>query len=375
MSDLQASLLIIGAVVVGGVTAFNWLQQWRLRRRLEDAFGDKPEDVLLREEPAREPAARVEPQLHASARGAAEDEAQDEVELAPVAPAPANAANADIVQRLPPVPDFDPGIDYIAAIDAAEPVSAAGLAELHTRAAAAGKRFRVVGFNPDTGEWEEAGRLSGGRYAHLRLAVQLLSRKGIVDVAALTAISDAVRECAARFSASAHCPDINTAVVAARDLDAYCADVDVAIGVNILPAAGETFGGTRIRTLAESLGFKLEPDGVFHYRDDSRRTLFTLDNHEPAPFLPEQIKHLTTSGVTLLLDVPRVADGYAALRLMLVTGHGLAQGLGGLLVDDNRVPLSENSVRAIEQQLKSIHAKMETRGMAPGSERALRLFS
>jgi FtsZ-interacting cell division protein ZipA len=375
MSDLQASLLIIGAVVVGGVTAFNWLQQWRLRRRLEDAFSDKPEDVLLREEPAREPSARVEPQLHGTARAAAQDEPDDWVEPPPAATAPANAANTATVQALPRVPDFDSSIDYIAAIDASEPVSAAGLAELHTRAAAAGKRFRVVGFNPDIGEWEEAGRLSGGRYAHLRLAVQLLSRKGIVDVAALTAISEAVRECAARFSASAHCPDVHTAVVTARDLDAYCADVDVAIGVNVLPNAGETFAGTRIRTLAESAGFKLEPDGVFHYRDDARRTLFTLDNHEPAPFLPEQIKHLSTSGVTLLLDVPRVADGYTALDLMLRTGAVLAEGLGGSLVDDNRVPLNENSVRAIQQQLKSIHAKMEARGMAPGSERALRLFS
>ena len=35
MSDLQVSLLIIGAIVVGGVTAFNWFQQWRLRRKLE----------------------------------------------------------------------------------------------------------------------------------------------------------------------------------------------------------------------------------------------------------------------------------------------------------------------------------------------------
>jgi FtsZ-interacting cell division protein ZipA len=375
MSDLQASLLIIGAVVVGGVTAFNWLQQWRLRRRLEDAFSDKPEDVLLRQEPAREPSTRVEPQLHGTARAAVQDEPDDWVEPPPAATAPVNAANTATVQALPPVPDFDSSIDYIAAIDASEPVSAAGLAELHTRAAAAGKRFRVVGFNPDIGEWEEAGRLSGGRYAHLRLAVQLLSRKGIVDVAALTAISEAVRECAARFSASAHCPDVHTAVITARDLDAYCADVDVAIGVNVLPSAGESFAGTRIRTLAESAGFKLEPDGVFHYRDDARRTLFTLDNHEPAPFLPEQIKHLSTSGVTLLLDVPRVADGYTALDLMLRTGAVLAEGLGGSLVDDNRVPLNENSVRAIQQQLKSIHAKMEARGMAPGSERALRLFS
>src|SRR5215210_9220800 len=65
MSDLQVSLLIIGAIVVGGVTAFNWFQQWRLRRKLEDAFGEKPEDVLLRPAVNREPAERVEPHFYA----------------------------------------------------------------------------------------------------------------------------------------------------------------------------------------------------------------------------------------------------------------------------------------------------------------------
>ena len=380
MSDLQVSLLIIGVVVIGGVTAFNWFQQWRLRRKLEQAFGDKPDDVLLREAPAspqpREPAPRVEPQLHGT-RPQSEPVPSSSVTYTPLPPddPPPNAARREVVQALPDVPGFDPSIDYIAAIDASEPVSAAGLAELHTRAAAAGKRFRIVGYNEDVREWEEAGRLSGGRYAHLRIAVQLLSRKGIVDVATLTTISEAIRECAARFSASAHCPDINTAVVTARDLDAYCADVDIAIGVNVVPPAGATFAGTRIRSLAEGAGFKLEPDGVFHYRNDSRQTLFTLDNHEPAPFLPEQIKHLSTSGVTLLLDVPRVADGQTALELMLRTGAALAEGLGGSLVDDNRVPLSDNAVRAIQQQLRAIHARMHERGMAPGSERALRLFS
>ena len=373
MSDLQVSLLIIGAVVVGGVTAFNWFQQWRLRRRLEDSFGDKPEDVLLRENVRREPAARVEPQLKGG--GPADAAPDDFEEPQETAPAPVNAARSEAVRALPAVPGFDPTIDYICAVDAAEPISAAGLAELHTRAATAGKRFRVVGYNEELKEWEEAGRLSGGRYAHLRIAVQLVSRKGIVDTAALTTICDAVRECAARFSASAHCPDVHTAAVAAADLDAYCADVDIAIGVNVLPPTGETIAGTRIRTLAEGLGFKLEPDGVFHYRDAARNTLFTLDNHEPAPFLPEQIKHLSTSGVTLLLDVPRVADGYAALDVMVTVGRALADGLDGSLVDDNRVPLSDNAVLAIQHQLRSIHAKMAERGMAPGSERALRLFS
>lgn len=370
MSDLQVSLLIIGVVVIGGVTAFNWFQQWRLRRRLENAFGDKPEDVLLREDES-EPGARVEPQLAGGPAAQPEESWSGNPHAAggSAASGPAGAGAA-----LPPVPDFDPGIDYIVALDASEPISTAGLADLHTKATACGRRFRVAGFSFASAEWEEAARLSGGRYSHLRLALQLVNRKGPVDLGALTTFCAAAQDCAERYKAVATHPDIERALTAARQLDAFCAEVDVAIGVNVVAQDGK-FNGTRIRTLAEGAGFKLEPDGVFHYRDEARQTLFTLDNHEPAPFLPEQIKHLATSGVTLLLDVPRVAQGQTALELMLRVGGELAEGLGGTLVDDNRVVLSEKAVAAIQQQLQAIHATMEARGMPPGSERALRLFS
>ena len=371
MSDLQVSLLIIGVVVVGGVTAFNWFQQWRLRRRLEQAFDGKHEDVLLREHPVRATAGRVEPQLATVPSSGAQSREPGESDAAS---SPAGET-ATTFAALPAVSAFDAAIDYIVAIDAPEPISAAGLADLHTKAAACGKRFRVVGFSMQSREWEEAGRLSGGRYAQLRLALQLVSRKGAVDLGALTAFCAAAEDCAERFSAAASYPDIESALTAARELDAYCADVDVAIGVNVVAAKGVKFSGTRLRAAAEAAGLKLEPEGLFHYRDAARQTLFTLDNHEPAPFLPEQIKHLSTSGVTLLLDVPRVADGVAALEVMLSTAAQLAQALGGTLVDDNRVALTESAVRAIEQQLTSIQSKMEARGMAPGSERALRLFS
>ncbi len=369
MSDLQVSLLIIGAIVVGAVTVFNGIQQWRLRRKLEKAFEDKPDDVLLGA--ASDPGERVEPQL-GSAPGAPAADGW------PAMPEPGveGAASGPQAQgaALPCVPGFDPNIDYIVALDAAEPISAAGLADLHTRAAACGRRFRVVGFSAASGEWEEAARLSGGRYAHLRLALQLVSRKGSVDLGALTAFCAAAQECGARYSAACSFPAIERALAAARQIDAVCAEVDVAIGVNVVARAGK-FSGTRVRTLAEAAGFKLEPEGIFHYRDEARQTLFTLDNHEPAPFLPKQVKHLTTSGVTLLLDVPRVAQGNATLDLMLRVGGELAQGLGGTLVDDNRVVLNEQAIGAIRQQLQSIHATMEARGMPPGSERALRLFS
>lgn len=367
MSDLQVSLLIIGVVVVGGVTAFNWFQQWRLRRRLEDAFGAKHEDVLLREAAPREVSARVEPQLGGGSQ-------RVESILREETPSAELEGHLALAASLPPVPGFDPEIDYIVSLDAAEPISAAGLAELHTKAVASGRRIRVAGYSFAAGEWEEAARLSGGRYAHLRLALQLVNRRGAVDLGALTTFCAAAQECAERFTATARCPDIEEALGVAREIDAFCADVDVAIGVNVVAAEGK-FTGTRIRSLAEAAGFKLEPQGVFSYSDDTQQILFMLDNHEPAPMLPEQIKHLTTTGVTLLLDVPRVAEGYAALELMLAIGSELAQGLGGTLVDDNRVPLSDASVHAIQQQLQAIHSTMEARGMPAGSERALRLFS
>ena len=106
-----------------------------------------------------------------------------------------------------------------------------------------------------------------------------------------------------------------------------------------------------------------------------RRTLFTLDNHQPAPFLPERLKGLTTQGITLMLDVPRVADGPAVLDRMLDIARDLAAALGGRLVDDNRAALSDAGIARIREQLQSINAALAARDIAAGGERALRLFS
>jgi hypothetical protein len=371
MSDLQLSLLIIGVIVVGGVGAYNWYQQWRLRRAIEHGIAEKHEDMLARERTPRDVSPRIEPQIgRREPVGTSDSERTGNVPDAMVEAQEASALTAAV----PPVPGFDPAMDYIVSIDAQEPISAAGLAELHTRAAACGRRFRVAGYNENEDTWEEAARLGGGRYAHLKLALQLVNRGGVVDKAALASFCAAARECAERFGARATCPDVDAALATAHELDAFCSDVDIAIGVNIVAADGK-FQGTRIRSLAEAAGFRLEPHGEFHYRDAAHHTLFTLDNHEPAPFLPEQVKQLSTTGVTLLLDVPRVADGSATLERMLKIGGELAQELGGSLVDDNRVPLNDKAVQAIQQQLRQIHGRMEAHGMPPGSERALRLFS
>lgn len=355
MSDLQISLLAIGAVVIGAVYLFNWFQERQLRRKLEQAFGSERDDVLMAR--AGQAEAKVEPQI-------LDVSAPDDDE----GPAPSG-------DLLPPIPGIDEAMDYVAAVDADAPVPAVVVDELLGKTAAFGKPCRAAGFDEAAQAWQPLERGAGNAYRRVRVALQLVDRKGAVNAAQLAAFCDAVHLCGERAGAGSMCPDTEQALATARDIDAFCAEVDIAIGINIIAREGDSFTGTKIRMHAEAAGFKLEPDGVFRYRNAERRTLFTLDNHDPAPFLPEQVKSLTTRGVTLLLDVPRVADGPAVLRQMFEVGRGLAQGLDARMVDDNRAPLNEAGVAKISQQVAAVQETMRRRGIAAGSERALRLFS
>ncbi len=365
MSDLQISLLVIGVVVVGAVYLFNWVQERRLQQRLERTFGSEHDDVLLKTaEPAAEPAQRVEPLMSPQATAGDGEQAT----VAATDPVP------ELSEGQPLKPCFDETIYFVAYLDAQEPISDAVMGELLNDITACGKPVCAAGFDAETGAWEDLGQI-GTRYARLCLALQLVNRSGPVSASQLAAFCNAIGGCADKISASVTLADTQGALARARDLDGFCAEVDVAIGINIVAPAGVQFAGTRIRAQAEAAGFKLEPEGVFHYRDDDRRTLFTLDNHEPAPFIPEQIKTMATGGITLLLDVPRVTDGRRVLDRMVEIGKSLAQSLGGRLVDDNRVALNDSGIVKIRQQLSAIHDAMEKQGIQAGGERALRLFS
>lgn len=359
MSDLQLSLLVIGAVVVGAVYLYNWLQERSYRRSLGQAFGTAHDDVLLK---AGVESARTDGRL--------------EPLIVPAEPETSEPARRATARGGAEAPDgFDPLLDFIADIEAETPLSESVIGELASQASAFGKPAHMAGFDPQAGIWAEIGRGGGGLYPRLRVALQLVNRSGPVSTAQLSAFCDVVKGCADRIPAAVTFPDASSALKRARDLDAFCAGVDIAVGVNVVAEGGSMFSGARIRELAQAAGFRLEPDGVFHFTDAQHRTLFTLDNHEPAPFLPERVRALSTKGLTLLLDVPRVAAGGEVLNRMIEIANELAATLGGQLVDDNRVALTESGLAAIREQVRTIQASMEARGIPAGSPRALRLFS
>ena len=360
MSELQISLLAIGAVVIIGVLFYNSYQQRRLRQRLSDAFAEPHQDVLLGTGMQSSPRPRSEPRL----------------DTAHAAPAPVAAHRpADAPEPPPAMANIDEMIDCVATLASDAPLTSAQVAEVLSGVAACGRSWRAAGFNAGSGHWEEINRAVTGHYTRLRLALQMANRGGPLSAVQLGAFSDGLNTLATRFSASVQLPDADKVLADAHALDTFCVDVDVAIGINVISAEGDGFSGARVRALVESEGFKLEPDGVFHLEDGNENTLLTIANQEAVPFLPEAVSGMITRGITVLLDVPRVAEADLALQRMFELGRSLSVTLRGRLVDDNRATLTTASMDKIRQQLKDIHLTMNTRGIAPGSVRARRLFS
>lgn len=397
MSNLQISLLGIGAVVIAGVYAFNKLQERKYRRLSEKHFESEFEDVLLqRTGTTPEQDERIEPRM-----AAAEPVFEPEVEILPDEPyqppppavepadplaaheivaaarepaAPAPAAPAAIREEGQPQ-GIDETICYVAEIHAGDPIAADALAPALQQGLGLGKPVYWFGLNHRSGLLEEVDPGTHAEHEKIRVALQLADRNGHATEAHLGRFCDMVQSVAGSLMAIADCPEKQPALQRAKELDDFCAEVDVLIGLNVVSRDGGPFPGTKIRALAEAGGMKLQPDGSFHYVNDAGVTLFTLANYEAIPFTPENAKTLSTHGVTLLLDVPKVAGGVRVFNQMVSLAKQMAHALGGILVDDNRKPLSDAGIDRIKQQLGAIYGKMDAHQIVAGSVRALRLFS
>lgn len=369
-SDLQVSLLALGALAVAGVFAYNKWQERKARRNAEEAFRSDHTDVLL-DPQAAEPKLdeRLEPVMEPASQGTAD---LDEEVSAPPGAVPREPLS---ISPEPPLPVVDPVIDCVVRLEAAEAVAAPVLwqAQLELLRQLT-KPVLWLGLNELRGQWDVLSRHSAGTYRRLCVALQLADRRGPLSEVELSLFIDGLRQLSDRFLAVAEFPDAAAALARAKELDAFCAAVDVQIGINIVSNDAAGFAGTKLRGVAEAAGFALQDDGAFHLVDEVGHTHFTLNNLEPALFAAEEMRALTTHGITLSLDVPRVANGSAAFNRMILTANKIATGLHGAIVDDNRAPLSEQALQVIRGKIAEFQQSMEQRGIAAGGTLASRLF-
>jgi hypothetical protein len=377
-SELQVALAGAGVAVVVMVLGYNaWLER-KHRKAAERIFKGGQDDVLVGGEQAtteiapaaaelrREPGERMEPRFDDEEIQATDRDAAIEEEAPPAAkPVPLLPAEA-----------ADPAVDCILQFAAAEPIPAPAVWAI--RNAWSGDLSKPVHWlvrSEVDGAWWPIDADEAGRYREWAVALQLVDRRGPVSDGELGRFFDGVQQLSQQTAATLELPSRGETVIRAGKLDEFCAAVDIQFVLHIVEASGGVFAGTKLRGVAEAAGLALEGDGVFRARDANGAELFTLANMGAERLEAESIKSLATHGLTLSLDVPRVANGVMAFDRMLAAAQQVTLALGGVLVDAQRAPLSDVMIAAIRAKTAELQRRMSDGDIAPGSVRALRLFS
>ena len=430
MTELQMGLIGLGATAVIGVFAYNKWQEYRHRKLAEKVLDVHHSDVLLDEpvratgsgagvgedglsdlNPVAVPAAnetpmrdaapvpsneRIEPVLRFETEPAEEKvepvgEQADDIALPgtlssePVAaPIPTSApvgarAQSEVHREVGDVPEpthlLSPQVDFMAAFEVVEPAAAYQILESQANVLARiRKPVHWLGFNETTREWDVIVDDGQSAYRRIRVGLQLVDRQGPVSDGELSIFAVAMQDLADEMMAIASLPPRPVALQMAAELDAFCASVDIQIGINVI-SQGQVFAGTKLRALAEAAGMVIDADGRFVRCDEDGNVLYVLLNQENLGFSTESMKTMTTHGLTFLLDVPRVAHGERVFNQMVELARRFADVLRGSLVDDNRRPLSEGALEPIRKQVAQFQSMMAAHGLPAGGSLARRLFS
>ena len=358
MSELQFGLLAVGALVVVCVLGFNKYQEMRARRVADRHFASGHEDVLLNAGAAADPGDDDElpPPAHPRVEPAWHEPDPDPVPARDDQPA-FDAVHARGPSSVLAVPSLDARIDFIAELGFADPLLGSHLAMELERLGTA----RIVGcdgYNQAVGAWEGLDR--DAVYEVARLGVQLSDRGGPLRQDELEQFQQWVAEVAERLGAEIAWTGMQSPLTRAAELDAFCAEVDVQISVNLV--APVALPETKIRGLAEANGFKRDGDNVYRRRGDDGMELLSLRLSAP-------------TAVSLIYDVPRVPRDAAAFGMMMQCARIIGKGLDAKLVDDNGRPLDEAMQARIQSSLAGIHARMDAASMPAGGALALRVFA
>ena len=201
-------------------------------------------------------------------------------------------------------------------------------------------------------------------YLEIQLAIQLASRRGAIGVLELSDFCSRAQALAETLGSQIDMPSVNTMLESAKELDVMAADSDIQLSINVLFDESCPWGN--FDALMRQRSFRLARNGRQYEFYSNGILIFNSAELDP---------NSPVSQLTLLLEVPLVAQEERAFERMLGEGVEIAQAAHGRLVDDNGINLSEAAVVSIRQHLDILYANLEKSGVPAGSSTASRLFS
>jgi hypothetical protein len=363
MSDLQLALAAGGGVFILAVIVYNVWQERRARKGAERAFGERPPDALF-DRPAIE---RREPTI---GRMDQVETPMDEPQRAPEASARAAPHAEDLEAPGGPAAEVSSRVDTVAVILADDPVMREQLEPLRESMRGHRTPVHVEGIVEE--QWHPVDASPKASWRELRVGLQLADRKGPLGEEEIERFNRAIADFAASVNAVSQREAPPAAAQRARDLDAFAADADIEVAVNVVGRSGATFAVSRVKALAleNALSETASGELVSFAADGSIE--FVVRRFDDPQAKPASAYY---TGLTFALDLPQVGDPATTLADMVALARTFAEKLGGELVDDNRRPLSEQGIASLRRSLEKIVADMEAHGIPPGSALARRLFA
>jgi ZipA-like protein with FtsZ-binding domain len=359
MSELQLAMVALGVAIVALVAIYNVVQERRARSRAEENLGDRPPDALFDPAPA---AGRREPTLGAMPSDFVE--AAEETRAAPTAPVD------DLEAGVAPTAEISNRIDTVAVVLADDPVMSEQLQPLLEALMGHTTPVHVEGIVDE--QWHPVETSPKRSWRELRVGLQLASRNGPVTEEEIERFNRTIADFAAAVNAVSQREAPAQAAARAHEIDAFCADVDIEVAINVVGQYGATFAIARVKSLALENGLSETASGDFVRFMADGSPGFVMRRFDAAGAKPSPTYY---TGLTFALDVPRVSDAPGVLAGMTKVAELFAASLGGQIVDDNRKPLTEAGFASIRRSLEAVYQDMEAHGVPAGSPLARRLFA
>ncbi|WP_206952026.1 cell division protein ZipA C-terminal FtsZ-binding domain-containing protein [Trinickia acidisoli] len=412
MDELTLGLIGAGAVVVGGVVVYNAWQGAKVRRRMPRPMPTDAEQGPARhdheeERPFIEPArtgarresavpagahdpddARIEPSfgmaspLDIPADIQAEATTPNGFTPEPQAAEPTHQKASSEPESVTPAATtisaapphiVDRRIDCVVPIRLSGPIAGEKALPLAQRLRRAGSKPVYIEGKPEGGgAWELL--QNAQRYEELRAAVQLANRSGALNELEFSEFVSGVQQFADAIDGAPEFPDMLETVSMGRELDAFAAQCDAQLSINVL-SDGAPWSANYVQAVASQDGLLLSRDGTRFVKLDAKQSPVFMLQFGDTNFLRDDLTYKGGQMITLILDVPVADEDILPFRLMCDYAKSLAERIGGRVVDDQRRPLPEQALLAIEKQLMTLYARLEEAGIPAGSPATRRLFS
>ena len=420
MSDLQIALIAIGALIILAVLILNWWQERRFHRQVQSQFADIKSDALLPESAAQTP---LDSEAHEDGLISEKDDTQSGLAdgvygIADAQDADNFTINVAVTIDVEDAPAFDTltvtadseepqpsqTIEEVVPSAPAEPKVSAGLpsmllSKIDTTALlylakestmltlkeslqglfdGLDKPFFIHALDKNQA-WQVLDDDDTQTYQPvLRVAcsLQLADRGGAVTRSTLSRFQLAVTELALKINADLEWQDIESIQLQASELDEFCIAVDKTVGFHLSHGENGAFSAAKLTALAEAQGLAANDAGCLQaFNPQSAKPSFIIFNTENQLTAFNAASDALIKSVIFQLDIPRVDECTLAFKQMVKVAKSLAVDLNANLLDANNRILNDQQIEQIFQQVDSIQDAMRLRGIEPGSEAALRLFS